>query len=106
MLIKLILLLLIEYHVAPPVGKEQKQFEDSMRGNTDGLSAEQAQDQEYFRYLTQIVGELEKDPSFKEKLNNASEEDIRTGKIADHFHSVGVSVRFVMTSILQTILYS
>ena len=85
---------LVQQHVAPPVEKEKKQFEDNMRGNTDGLSHEQAQDQEYFRYLTQIVGELEKDPKFKAKLNNASEDDIKSGKIAEYFPDVDVSIRY------------
>lgn len=84
---------LIHQYVAPPVGKEKKEFEDSMRGNTDGLSKEQAQDQEYFRYLTQIVSELEKDAKFKDKLNNATEEDIRSGKIAEFFPDVDISIR-------------
>jgi len=84
---------LIHQYVAPPVEKEKKEFADSMRGNTEGLSHEQAQDQEYFRYLTQIVGELEKDEKFKSKLNNASEEDIKSGKIADFFPEVDKTVR-------------
>lgn len=93
LLMTLVIFGIIHQHVAPPVGKEKKQFADNVRGNTDGLSAEQAQDQEYFRYLTQIVGELEKDEKFKAKLNNASEEDIRSGKIADYFPEVDVSIR-------------
>lgn len=81
-------------HVAPPVGKEKKQFEDDLReGNSEGLTKEQRQDQEYFRYLTQIVGELEKDEKFKAKLTNASEEEIRSGKIADYFPDVDSSIR-------------
>lgn len=92
-ILSVVLVGLVQQYVAPPVGKEKKKFEDNMRGNTEGLTKEQAQDQEYFRYLTQIVGELEKDPEFKEKLNNATEEDIRSGKIAEHFPAVGTSIR-------------
>jgi len=89
----IVILFFVQQHVAPPVEKEKKQFEDNMRGNTDGLSQEQAQDQEYFRYLTQVVGELEKDEKFKSKLNNASEDDIKSGKIADFFPEVDISIR-------------
>jgi len=92
-LVILLIFGLVQQHVAPPVEKQKKEFEDNMRGNTDGLSHEQAQDQEYFRYLTQIVGELEKDAKFKAKLNNASEDDIKSGKIADFFPEVDVSIR-------------
>eukprot|EP00111_Clytia_hemisphaerica_P017834 TCONS_00052731-protein len=92
-LVILLIFGLVQQHVAPPVEKEKKEFQDNMRGNTDGLSHEQAQDQEYFRYLTQIVGELEKDAKFKAKLNNASEDDIKSGKIADFFPEVDVSIR-------------
>ena len=85
---------LMHQYVAPPVDKQKKEVEDSMRGNTEGLTQEQAQDQEYFRYLTQIVSELEKDEKFKQRLNNASEDDIKSGKIADFFPEVDVSVRY------------
>lgn len=92
-LVAFILCGLVHQYVAPPVEKEKKEFADSMRGNTDGLSIEQAQDQEYFRYLTQVVSELEKDERFKLKLNNASEDDIKSGKIADFFPEVDKSIR-------------
>ena len=90
----MILSILFECYVAPPVGNaEEKKLEDKAKFDTEGLSKEQAQDQEYFRYLTQVVGELEKDPAFKEKLHNASEEDIKSGKIADHVDLLGLGVR-------------
>jgi len=78
--------------VAPPVDREEKQAKEDMY-KTDNLTKDQAQDQEYFRYLTQVVGELEKDPEFKERLNNASEDDIKSGKIADHMDLIGHNVR-------------
>jgi len=77
----------------PPKEREQAEQNDKWKYNTEGLSKEQAQDQEYFRYLTQIVSELEKDPDFKEVLHNATEEDIRSGKIADNIHLVGHHIR-------------
>jgi len=90
--IPLILTLLIGLYVAPPVDREDKQMKEDMY-KTDNLTADQAQDQEYFRYLTQVVGELEKDPEFKEKLNNATEDDIKSGKIADHIDLIGHNIR-------------
>jgi len=90
----LVAICLVDQYVAPPVDKQKKEMEDTMRGNTEGLTQEQAQDQEYFRYLTQIVSELEKDEKFKNRLNNASEEDIKSGKIANFFPEVDISVRY------------
>lgn len=77
----------------PPKNRDKAELNDKWKYNTEGLSKEQAQDQEYFRYLTQVVSELEKDPEFKKKLSNASEEDIRSGKLADHIHIVDPSIR-------------
>merc|ERR1712080_550169 len=57
------------------------------------LSPAQLQDQEYFRYLTQVIQELEKDTNFKKVLNNTKEEDIKSGKIAEHIDLVGHDVR-------------
>ena len=79
-------------YIAPPVEREEKQAKEELY-KTDNLTKDQAQDQEYFRYLTQIVGELEKDPDFKERLSNATEEDIKSGKIADHLDLIGHNVR-------------
>ena len=90
----LTLVLLVQLYVAPPVGKEEKQQKEDFMYNTEGLTKEQAQDQEYFRYLTQVVGQLEKDEEFKKILNNASEEDIRSGKLAEHLDLVGNGVRY------------
>jgi len=88
----IILTTFIAFHVAPPVKREEKQKQEEVF-KTEGLDKEQSQDQEYFRYLTQVVGELEKDPEFKDKLNNATEEDIKSGKIADHLDLIGHNVR-------------
>ena len=84
----------IGLYIAPPVDREEKKAKEDLY-KTDNLTHEQAQDQEYFRYLTQVVGELEKDPDFKEKLNNATEDDIKSGKIADHLDFIGHNVRYV-----------
>merc|ERR1711973_685620 len=59
----------------------------------ENLSRSQAQDQEYFRYLTQVVQELEKDEKFREILNKTNEDDIKSGKLAEHIDLVGHNVR-------------
>ena len=48
---------------------------------------------EYERYLKEVVNALESDPQFREKLNNAQENDIRTGKIAQELEYVNHHVR-------------
>lgn len=77
----------------PPKDRESAEVNDKWKYNTEGLSKEQAQDQEYYRYLTQVISELEKDNDFKTVLSNATEEDIRSGKIADKLDLVGNHVR-------------
>lgn len=75
--------------VAPPVGNARKEEGDQ----ATELNLQELQDQEYFRYLTQVVGELEKDPEFKAKLHNATEDDIKTGRIADGVAFLSLGVR-------------
>lgn len=90
----LVLVSYVGHHIAPPVDRDEKEAQDAIyTDNTDNMTKEQAQDQEYFRYLTQVVTELEKDPAFKEVLNNATEEDIKTGKIVEYIDLVGHGVR-------------
>ncbi|KAG5675506.1 hypothetical protein PVAND_005402 [Polypedilum vanderplanki] len=48
---------------------------------------------EYERYLKEVVGLLESDPEFRKRLDNVSEADIRTGKIAQELELVDHSVR-------------
>ncbi|XP_037034652.1 nucleobindin-2 isoform X4 [Bradysia coprophila] len=48
---------------------------------------------EYERYLKEIVEALESDPEFRQKLNNASEDDIRSGNIAHELEYVNHQVR-------------
>jgi len=86
-------LFFIGHIVCPPPVKRKEAQEGDKTDDTTGMTKEQLQDQEYFRYLTQIVSELEKDPKFKAKLHNASEEDIRTGKIAEGINLLGHGVR-------------
>ena len=90
---------LIGLHVAPPVGK--KEAEKPLVPLNETGTEEERQDAEYFRYLSQVVEELEKDPEFKSKLHNASEEDIRSGKIAHYLDLVGHGVRLVEKCLLH-----
>ncbi|CAH2223671.1 jg26948, partial [Pararge aegeria aegeria] len=48
---------------------------------------------EYHRYLKEVVQALESDPEFREKLEKADEEDVRSGKIAEHLDFVNHNVR-------------
>ncbi|XP_045463171.1 nucleobindin-2 [Harmonia axyridis] len=48
---------------------------------------------EYHRYLSEVVQALESDPDFKEKIQKAPEEEIRSGKIADQLEFVSHHVR-------------
>jgi len=87
---------LLGLYVAPPVDRRDAKAEKPMHEelyNTDNMTKDQAQDQEYFRYLTQVVTELEKDPAFKAVLNNATEEDIKNGRIIEHMDLVNHGVR-------------
>jgi len=81
--------------VAPPVAPKKKEAvkEAGSEDQPAKKTKHEEQDAEYFRYLTQVVGELEKDPEFKKKLHNATEDDIRTGKIAEHLHGVDHEIR-------------
>ena len=87
---------LVQIVAPPPKNRDAAVVNDEIKYNVDGLSREQAQDQEYFRYLTQVVSELEKDDDFKNVLHNATEEEIRTGKIAEKMELVGHHVRYSM----------
>lgn len=48
---------------------------------------------EYNKYLREIVNVLETDPEFKKIIENASADDIKSGKIAEHLDLVGHNVR-------------
>lgn len=74
-----------------PKAEEKKEGDDTV-SKADQTKHEQ-QDSEYFRYLTQVVSELEKDEEFKAKLHNASEDDIRSGKIAEGLNFVSHDIR-------------
>jgi nucleobindin len=52
--------------------------------------------------LKEIVGALESDPEFRQKLDKASEADIRSGKIAQELEYVSHNVRSKLDEIKRT----
>jgi hypothetical protein len=50
-------------------------------------------DLEYHRYLREVVNVLETDENFKRMIENASVDDIKSGKIADHLDVVNHTLR-------------
>lgn len=57
---------------------------------------------EYERYLKEVVAVLEKDEMFKRKIENASSDDIKTGKIARHLRFVSHDVRSKLDELKRT----
>uniref|UniRef100_A0A8D8S0G7 Nucleobindin-2 n=1 Tax=Cacopsylla melanoneura TaxID=428564 RepID=A0A8D8S0G7_9HEMI len=57
---------------------------------------------EYNRYLNEVVEALESDPEFRKKLENASEADIRSGKIAQELEYVNHQVRSKLDELKRT----
>lgn len=72
---------------APPV--TQNKETEKVNETSDGLE----QYMEYHRYLREVVNALESDPDFRRKLEKASEDDIRSGKIAEELEFVSHHVR-------------
>jgi len=64
--------------------KKEKEPESDAKDNEES---------EYLRYLGQVVEILEEDEEFKKKLHNATEDDIRSGVIADRMDLVSHNVR-------------
>jgi nucleobindin len=48
---------------------------------------------EYHRYLKEVVNILETDPAFKRMIENASVDEIKSGRIAQHLEFVNHNVR-------------
>ena len=71
---------------AKPIKKEKK-------GESEELDPKKREEGEYLRYLGQVVEILEQDEDFKQKLHNATEDDIRSGQIADHIDLISHNVR-------------
>lgn len=84
----LLTLVLLQSCYAPPVTQNEAQKNKNSE-EKDGLEDYM----EYHRYLREVVNALESDPQFREKLEKANENDIRTGKIAHELEFVSHNVR-------------
>lgn len=72
--------------VAPPVRKDRKKADNVNESEGKG-------DPEYARYLKQVIEILENDDDYVKRLLNASEEELRTGRVADDLDLVKHDVR-------------
>ena len=91
------LIVLINCCVCPPVNpssndkKDEKNNADHSTNST--LENDPILSLEYHKYLREIVNVLETDPNFKQMIENASADDIKSGKIATHLDLVNHNVR-------------
>ncbi|CAK9798237.1 Nucb2 [Anthophora quadrimaculata] len=83
----LLICVLAQLSVAPPVNQKNKDAKDEVE------EVEEMEDVEYRRYLLEVVQVLENDPEFHAKLANANAADLRTGKIAEELQFVNHNVR-------------
>lgn len=91
-MIKLLIICLISgFVVCPPVIPDKKQAEHKSVNET--LEADPLLNLEYHKYLKEIVNVLETDPQFKKQIENASIDDIKSGRIAEHLVMVDPSIR-------------
>ncbi|KAH7732148.1 Protein NUCB-1 b [Aphelenchoides avenae] len=95
----LCLVILVAVAVAPPPNRQaaqehQKAEEHAQQANQDQQNQGQKPLYEfaYQKYLEQVVKILESDPKFNERLRGMKEEDIKSGKIADHIEDLGGEV--------------
>ncbi|XP_037977847.2 nucleobindin-2 isoform X2 [Plutella xylostella] len=86
----LCLLLVLHCSYAPPVthDKDDKEHDSEVK---DELVMEDVM--EYHRYLKEVVQALESDPDFRERLEKANDDEVRSGKIAEQLGFVNHNVR-------------
>lgn len=84
-----IFLVILQTCFAPPVTQNKKENQDQPESEYGGLEDYM----EYHRYLKEVVNALEADPEFRQKLEKADENDIKSGKIAEELHFVSHHVR-------------
>lgn len=94
--ISILIFAVLQVSYAPPVtqNKEKGKGESEADGLEDYM--------EYHRYLREVVNALESDPEFRQKLEKANEEDIRSGKIAHELEFVSHNVRTRLDEIKRT----
>ncbi|PZC73361.1 hypothetical protein B5X24_HaOG209649 [Helicoverpa armigera] len=83
----LCLLVILHCSYAPPVTPDKSNEQDSE------VKDDLEEYMEYHRYLKEVVQALESDPDFRERLEKADEEDVRSGKIAEQLDFVNHNVR-------------
>ncbi|XP_013179245.1 PREDICTED: nucleobindin-2 isoform X1 [Papilio xuthus] len=81
------LLVIFHWSYAPPVSQDKSKEQDSE------IKDDLEEYMEYHRYLKEVVQALESDPDFRERLEKADEEDVRSGKIAEQLDFVNHNVR-------------
>jgi len=84
---------LVQIAYAPPVTQTKNSDGDASSNNTDEKTDGLENFLEYHRYIREVVNALESDPKFREKLEKANEDDIRSGKIAEELDFVDHNVR-------------
>ncbi|XP_049885036.1 nucleobindin-2 isoform X2 [Pectinophora gossypiella] len=80
-------LVILHCSYAPPVSPDKPKEQDSE------IKDDLEEYMEYHRYLKEVVQALESDPDFRERLEKADEEDVRSGKIAEQLDFVNHNVR-------------
>ncbi|XP_041093577.1 nucleobindin-1 [Polyodon spathula] len=75
----------IDRNTRPPSSKENKPAEEQPENQDTGLY--------YDRYLREVIDVLETDPHFREKLQAANADDIKSGKLSKELDFVGHHVR-------------
>lgn len=85
----------VQYVRGLPVTPAKVKSDDKHEVNSDNNEAPENLENilEYERYLKEVVNALESDPEFRQKLDKATEIDIRTGKIAQELEYVNHQVR-------------
>uniref|UniRef100_A0A0N4ZBL4 TGF_BETA_2 domain-containing protein n=1 Tax=Parastrongyloides trichosuri TaxID=131310 RepID=A0A0N4ZBL4_PARTI len=102
-----ILLLISISIIAPPPPRNNlaKVEAESVNGVNDNKVAEEVEDDlpkyefHYSKYLEKVVQILEKDPRFNEKLKTMNEQEMKDGKLADHFDLVSQDVANELTKV-------
>ena len=92
------IVLIIGACVCPPVLPDAKKdhptdSNDHKNSANETIEHDPILSLEYHRYLREIVNVLETDPAFKQMIENANADDIKTGKIASHLELVNHNVR-------------
>ncbi|XP_033224026.1 nucleobindin-2 isoform X2 [Belonocnema kinseyi] len=83
----------VQQSVAPPVKEKKKEKDEKEENEEENVESMDHDKLEYSRYLKEVVEVLESDPEFRKKLQEAKEEDVRSGKIAHELEYANHNVR-------------